>query len=133
MAWSGRQAPDAKGIFDPVRIVNKAIFQSSNLSGCGEASHPRAGAFAQRVEQIIAIDGSYRDRLTRLSWSKKRWIGAGPGREITIMKGGSSRFGENWVAVFIENDKGVLSVRGATAEDAIEQALTLLEPSKKRT
>lgn len=114
-----------------MRIVDKAE-SCVSLPGCGTVPNPEACTFTQQAQQIIAIDGSYRDRLTRLSWSKKRWIGAGPGREITIMKGGSSRFGENWVAVFVENDKGILSVRGATAEDAIEQALALLEPSKRR-
>lgn len=101
------------------------------VRGFGSFPCPKAEALASRAEQIITIDGSCRTRLERLCWAKERWIGAGPGREVIVMKGGSSRFDEGWVAVFVEDDKGILSVRGATAQDAIEQALKLLEPSKK--
>lgn len=113
-----------------MRIVDKAE-RCVSLRGCGTVPNPETGGPTQRAKQIIYIDGSWRERLTRLSWAKKRWIGAGPGREIIIMKGGSSRFGESWVAVFVEGDKGILSVRGAAADDAIEQALALLEPSRR--
>jgi hypothetical protein len=44
------------------------------------------------------------------------------------MKGGCDQYRDGWVAVFVENDKGVLSVRGVTMEDALERGLELLDP-----
>lgn len=86
----------------------------------------------QSAIHYITIDGSYRNRLSRLAWAKDRWIGACPGRDVIVIKGGAARGAESWVAVFVENDKGLLSVRGGTEAEALEQALALLEPAKRR-
>lgn len=100
-------------------------------AGRAEASVPNAAARAilESATHLITIDGCYRDRLTRLAWAKDRWVTAQPGREVIVMKGGSGQHADRWVAVFVEDDKGVLSIQGVSLEDALERALALLEPS----
>jgi hypothetical protein len=116
-----------------MRIVNIARGPNdANRTNLGSVPSSSARALMQSATHIITIDGSYRDRLSRLSWAKERWVGARPGRDVIVIKGGAVNSGECWVAVFVEDDKGILSVRGPTAEDALEEALALLEPSRSR-
>lgn len=95
----------------------------------GPATTPSraARAILESATHLITTDGWHRDRPIRLECARERWVNAHPGREVVVVKGANDRYIHRWVAVFIEDDKGILSVGGVTQEDALERAFALLD------
>lgn len=63
------------------------------------------------------------EREARLIRVKERWLRARPGREVTIVRGGSSRTNDVWEVVLIEDDKAIAAARGESCADALRGAL----------
>jgi len=74
----------------------------------------------------IRIDRSQRTRAARVAALRDEWLAARSARQVVISRGYGQRACEQWIAVFTEEDKGILSVRGASWVDALERALESL-------
>ena len=109
----------------------QAVF-SPMRRGLGNVPHACAEATLTSEMSPITIDPLRRTRVARLAHLTERWLNAGHGREIVVRKATTDHW-QPWVAVLLEDGKGILSVGGVTREDAIERALAMLQsvvPSK---
>lgn len=84
-----------------------------------------------RATSLIYLDGEQCNRANRMAWAKERWICGHPDREVLVTRCGAVQDFGHWVAIFLEGDKGIVSARGMTEEEALAQGFALLAAANR--
>lgn len=72
------------------------------------------------------LDMRLSTRAAWLSAIRDGWLHARPGRQAIAYKSSNRALSERWSLTFVEDDKGLVSVRGRTWIETLESALLLM-------